>query len=215
MCFLELYGCAAGLPRWLYCRLAVAAALPARSYCGMGELWREGVCRGEARDDSVLQRQSMGGHAPWSNLRSLGSTGAVPKRTSLLWARRARFCTSMAKTGTQCPAKAVVSFLACGDHPSKDVFAVGAGGAILHYEGNAWTPMVGNTTSNMWSVWGSSSSNVFAVGTGGLILRYDGMKWSDMKNDSTADLYAIWGSSSGSIFTVGAVSTILHYSPMP
>jgi hypothetical protein len=50
-----------------------------------------------------------------------------------------------------------------------DVWAVGDGGFILHYDGSAWSMERSNTMSDLRAVWGSGSE-VFAVGTGGLIL---------------------------------------------
>jgi hypothetical protein len=58
-----------------------------------------------------------------------------------------------------------------GSSPS-NVFAVGYGGTILHYDGSAWSAMSSSTKEELWGVWGSSSSNVFAVGEWGTILHY-------------------------------------------
>ena len=60
-----------------------------------------------------------------------------------------------------------------------DVFAVGHGGTILHYDGTGWSSMSSGTSSTLKDVWGSSASDVFAVGAGrGTILHYDGSSWS-------------------------------------
>ena len=61
-----------------------------------------------------------------------------------------------------------------------DVFAVGEGGTILHYNGSAWSPMASGTTENLKGIWGSSGSDVFAVGANGVILHYNGSAWSPM-----------------------------------
>ncbi len=45
-----------------------------------------------------------------------------------------------------------------------DVFAVGDGGTILHYNGSVWSEMTSGTTQDLEGVWGSSGSDVFAVG---------------------------------------------------
>jgi hypothetical protein len=58
-----------------------------------------------------------------------------------------------------------------GSSPS-DVFAVGDGGAILHYDGSAWSAMSSGTSIYFTGIWGSSPSNVFAVGDSGAILHY-------------------------------------------
>ena len=53
-----------------------------------------------------------------------------------------------------------------------DVFAVGSGGTILHYDGSGWTPMTSGITTYLYGVWGGSSNDVFTVGDGGTILHY-------------------------------------------
>ena len=39
-----------------------------------------------------------------------------------------------------------------------DVFAVGNGGTILHYDGSAWSAMTSGTTFALNGVWGSSGT---------------------------------------------------------
>ena len=56
---------------------------------------------------------------------------------------------------------------------SNDVFAVGMGGTILHYDGTAWSPMSSGTSHTLVGVWGSSGSDVFAVGYRGTSDHYD------------------------------------------
>jgi hypothetical protein len=97
-----------------------------------------------------------------------------------------------------------------GSSPS-DVFAVGSGGTILHYDGSAWSAMSSGTTNELDGVWGSSSSDVFAVGNGGTILHYDGSEWSPMSSGTTNDLTGIWGSSPSDVFAVGYDCPLLHY----
>jgi hypothetical protein len=50
-----------------------------------------------------------------------------------------------------------------------DVFAVGENGAILHYDGTAWT-VTNPTDRTLLGVWSASPSDAFAVGNGGIIL---------------------------------------------
>jgi predicted small lipoprotein YifL len=64
-----------------------------------------------------------------------------------------------------------------GSSPS-NVFAVGAGGNILHYDGKSWSSMLQSTPEDLLAIWGSSATDVFAVGVGGTIVHYDGKGWS-------------------------------------
>ena len=92
-----------------------------------------------------------------------------------------------------------------------DLFATGANGTILHYNGSVWNGMNSGTTLNLNGIWGNSSTNMYAVGNGGTILQYDGTAWSSMSSGVSNDLSAIWGSSSTDIFAAGRSNTILHY----
>jgi hypothetical protein len=95
-----------------------------------------------------------------------------------------------------------------------DIFAVGwqpgGSGAILHYDGHAWSPMSAGTPHWLSWAWGSSHSDVFASGEGGAILHYDGSAWSTMKSGTDNSLVTIRGTSGSDIFAVGRNATILH-----
>ncbi len=58
-----------------------------------------------------------------------------------------------------------------------DVFAVGLGGRILHYDGNTWSAQASGRAVWLKGVWGSSATDVFAVGEDSTILHYDGSDW--------------------------------------
>jgi len=94
---------------------------------------------------------------------------------------------------------------------TNDVFAVGKSGAILHYNGTAWSPMNSGISKDLWGVWGLSPSDVFAVGDGGTILHYNGKAWSPMVSGTTEYLWGVWGSSPQQVFAVGYWGTILRY----
>jgi hypothetical protein len=104
---------------------------------------------------------------------------------------------------------------------SNDVFAVGWGGAedgvLLHYNGNAWSTMVGPGVGmggrelSFFSVWGTSGSNVFAGGSTfdfediGVIAQYDGTTWSSVTLAETAgrSFLDIYGTSATDVWAVG------------
>ena len=91
-----------------------------------------------------------------------------------------------------------------------DVFAIGASGTVIRYNGTNWSIMNSNTTNQLNGVWGSSSTNVFAVGAGGTILHFNGTNWSTMSGGTLNTLNGVWGSSSTDVFAVGAGGMILH-----
>jgi len=92
-----------------------------------------------------------------------------------------------------------------------DVFAVGAGGTILHRHDSTWTVMPsGGTTANLHAVWAASSTDAWAAGSGGVILRFDGTAWSSISSGMTWDINAMWGSSSTDVWFAGAAE-MMHW----
>jgi hypothetical protein len=53
-----------------------------------------------------------------------------------------------------------------------DVFAVGEGGMIFHFDGSVWKRQSSGTGIFLYGIWGSSATNAFAVGSSGEILHY-------------------------------------------
>jgi hypothetical protein len=100
-----------------------------------------------------------------------------------------------------------------------DVFAVGADGTIVHYDGATWTPMSSGTSAELFSVWGSNSDNIFAVGYDDFsplsfddtIVHYDGATWTPIPIRWGAKLHGVWGSSSSDVYAVSSGGIILHY----
>ncbi len=92
-----------------------------------------------------------------------------------------------------------------------DVFAVGWEGTVYHYDGTSVSPMVSNTSGDLYGVFGLSSSAVWAVGANGLVIRYDGSQWSDMAGGAGVDLYSVWASGPDNVFAVGQGGIIRHF----
>lgn len=99
---------------------------------------------------------------------------------------------------------------------ASDVYFVGAGGAIVHYDGANFTAMASNTTMTLHAVWGSGAGDVFAVGDAGTIMHYDGSAWTQMivPNGLTTPthptLVSIDGRGPSDVYAVGG-RTLLHY----
>jgi hypothetical protein len=60
---------------------------------------------------------------------------------------------------------------------STNVFAVGAGGRIVRFNGTAWAAMTSPTNRTLRRVSGSGANNVWAVGDS-TVLRFDGTQWT-------------------------------------
>jgi hypothetical protein len=61
---------------------------------------------------------------------------------------------------------------AVGGTSARDVWVVGAGGYLLHYDGSGWSPTPGLTTQYLTAVWADAWNDVYVTGYNGAILHY-------------------------------------------
>ena len=97
---------------------------------------------------------------------------------------------------------------------ANDVFAVGNGGTILHYNGIAWSAMTSGTTENLSGVWGFAPNDVYAVGYTLTILHYNGTAWTVMpaSNPGFSPLFrAVWGTATNDVWAAGSGYLRMHY----
>ena len=107
-----------------------------------------------------------------------------------------------------------------------DVWTVGDGGTLLHFDGSAWSVVKSPVTASLAAVWGSGKTDVWAAGEQGTLLHYDGASWSRVASGTTAPLGVLSGTAADDVWvssaaaqvrpevtTGGAVSgaTILHF----
>lgn len=93
---------------------------------------------------------------------------------------------------------------------ASDLFAVGSGGAILHYNGRKWSRMESGVGQILYGVWGSSASEVYAVGENGVVLHYDGNGWTPLPAVVPETLRDTWGSSADDVYAVSRNGSILE-----
>ncbi len=92
-----------------------------------------------------------------------------------------------------------------------DVYAVGDGGTILHWDGRGWTQMPAPTTVVLRGIWGSGPRDVFAVGDRATILRYDGVRWYQLPSPAPGDIRAVWGTGPTDVYAVGVNGMLLRF----
>ncbi len=96
-----------------------------------------------------------------------------------------------------------------------NVWAVGSGSTIMHYDGASWNSVPPPVTGQfLHGIWGSSADNIYTVGGNGTVFHYDGNGWADVTPSSgftTEILTGVWGSSPSDIYAVGFAGTIAHY----
>jgi hypothetical protein len=96
---------------------------------------------------------------------------------------------------------------------ASDVWAVGSGGTILHYDGAAWTPTPSGVLNTFHAVWGSGPNDVWVVSSTGVLLRGSGFingttAWTNVPTSLNATLQllvnAVWASSPEDVRIGGA-----------
>jgi cysteine-rich repeat protein len=93
-----------------------------------------------------------------------------------------------------------------------DVTAVGAGGAIVHYDGTAWTQQASLADEDFSGVWGADATHKWATGFRyGAMYQFDGTNWSETAIPTNTPLTAIWGRSATDVYAVGEQGVILHF----
>jgi len=101
---------------------------------------------------------------------------------------------------------------------NSDVFAVGANGTIIHWDGVAWSAQTSGTSEWLRAIWGSHGNRVYAVGgtfsSNYLILIYDGISWSQDTSagakSSKSDSWRAWEFNTGSPWRVTALTIRLR-----
>ena len=92
-----------------------------------------------------------------------------------------------------------------------DIFAVGDGGSISHYDGRSWERFETGAAENLNGVWGPDPKRVFAVGDAGLVLVYNGTSWVEQPRITTATLRSVWGNDYEDVYVVGDGGVILNF----
>jgi photosystem II stability/assembly factor-like uncharacterized protein len=93
----------------------------------------------------------------------------------------------------------------------ENIYAVGASGTILNYNGSTWAAQSSGTSWTLYDVYGTDPGNIYAVGDYRGIFRNTGSGWSRINHQSlNRPLYAFGGPSaaSGELIGVGQTQTI-------
>lgn len=155
------------------------------------------VCSGTTRDLHAMVRNGLG------VVFAAGSDGTILQQDTITgaWSAQASGTTSTLYGIARAPA-AIYGTL----------FAVGAGGTVLAYDGTSWSTKSSGTTSTLFSVTKLPGIPAdFAVGAGGTILHYDGASWSAQASGTTNDLFFVVALDTNNAYALGAAGTVLHY----
>ncbi len=102
------------------------------------------------------------------------------------------------------------SFAGVGGSGDSDVWAVGYGGVIMHFDGSAWSAQPSGTTVYLSSVSAISASDAWAVGDG-VSLHFDGTRWSIVPLPMPALLTRVLALSPTEVWAVGTGGLILRW----
>jgi hypothetical protein len=99
-----------------------------------------------------------------------------------------------------------ISAVACWGTSSNDMFFVGKGGQIHHFDGTSFTKMTSPTTKDLRSVWGTSHNDVWAAGYNfstdeSVLIHFDGTSWKENEFSTSGQtrlfgIGSVWASDS-------------------
>jgi len=121
---------------------------------------------------------------------------------------------------TEIDTGAAASFWWVWGAASDDVYFVGEGGTIVHWNGTTADTQTTPTTVTLFGVWGASAGDVWAVGGDAVtdpptsvILHLEAGAWVDATPATVPDgaLFKVWGTAANDIYAVGQNGIILHY----
>ena len=93
------------------------------------------------------------------------------------------------------------------------VYATGAGGAMLRFDGTQWSSMPNDAgTDRDLGTCGAGRRRISSPsGQNGALLRWDGTTWTAMTTPVTIALFGVWGAAPNDVYAVGVEGTLLHY----
>ena len=113
-------------------------------------------------------------------------------------------CADVAWCSVQTDVSVLYALAAVWGTAANDVWAVGSGGTIIHYDGTAWKDSPSGVHNTFFGIWGSGPNDVYAVSSSDVILHNSGTgTWKSVPspNESFNNVFltAIWGSSATDI----------------
>lgn len=94
--------------------------------------------------------------------------------------------------------------LAVGGTRWYDVWVVGAGGTILHFDGCDWASVPSGTTEDLWWVHAFGDGHAVVSGAGGTLLHVRlGEAPVAVETGTSSTLFGVWGASPDDVWTVG------------
>ena len=112
---------------------------------------------------------------------------------------------------TACVTGATVALNGISGSGKNDVWAVGAEGTVVHYDGTEWKVHAVPTTKTLWAVFVPEEGSVVAVGSDGAAIRLMDGEWELLPTGVDNILYAVHGISANNIWASGNRGMALQY----
>ncbi len=102
------------------------------------------------------------------------------------------------------PLDVLHTFTAIWGSGPNDVWAVGSGGSILHYDGKTWVKTPSGVVNTLYAIWGSGPNDIWVVSDTTTVLHGSGFKggtatWTRSETGfspwNSAPIRAVWGTS--------------------
>ncbi|MBA3393458.1 MAG: hypothetical protein H0T89_12485 [Deltaproteobacteria bacterium] len=93
---------------------------------------------------------------------------------------------------------------------ASDVWAVGEGGRIAHFDGTAWTPITSPTPADLYDVTGTSATDLWATGIG-TVLHYDGTSWTQVNGVETTSWSSVLAVAADDVWVTGESAIARHW----
>jgi hypothetical protein len=97
---------------------------------------------------------------------------------------------------------------------SNDVWAVGAAGTILHWDGTRWSLVPSGTTNHLNDLWAYNAQTMWVVGHGSTILRYTPPGFAADAVAGLGDLYAVRGIDPQKVWAAGSNNAAAKWNGM-
>jgi hypothetical protein len=97
---------------------------------------------------------------------------------------------------------------------ANDVWAVGKGSRVLHFDGNRWAPVTPATSpveTKLNAVWANGPDDVWMVGDNGAVLHFGGKPQWSLTRPTASNLLAVWGTNSRNVWAAGQDGALLHF----
>jgi len=126
----------------------------------------------------------------------------------------ARYPVTPVATGTVFPMAVQRDLLAAWSNGG-ELWASGADGTIVHFDGTAWEVEESGTSASLQAIFGFSAKDIWAAGEEGTVLHYDGESWSKLPiKNYQGTLRTIWGASPDDVW-IGGEGAMFHWGPLP